>query len=99
RRRQPLRVGQRQQGKLRSRAVRPAPQLGYRSIRVLHLPRWLDLDYGTAIAIGPGGNVFVTGYTESLDFPTVNPEQAFFAGSSAIFVSKLAVNGSALIYS
>jgi hypothetical protein len=56
-------------------------------------------DYGTAIAIGPGGNAFVTGYTQSLDFPTVNPEQAFFSGSSAIFVSKLAVDGSSLLYS
>jgi photosystem II stability/assembly factor-like uncharacterized protein len=57
------------------------------------------LDYGIAIAIGPGGNAFVTGYTQSLDFPTVNPEQSFYAGSSAIFVSKLAVSGSSLLYS
>lgn len=56
-------------------------------------------DYGTAIAVGPSGNAYVTGYTSSMDFPTDNPEQPFFTGSSAIFVAKLATNGASLVYS
>jgi len=55
--------------------------------------------YGQAVAVGPNGNAFVTGYTDSMDFPTVNPEQAFYPGSSAIFVSKLSRDGSSLVYS
>ncbi|MGO4881135.1 MAG: SBBP repeat-containing protein [Bryobacteraceae bacterium] len=55
-------------------------------------------DYGTAIAVNSSGNAFVTGYTSSLDFPTDNPEQSFFPGSSAIFVAKLATNGGSLVY-
>ena len=56
-------------------------------------------DYGTAIAVGPKGNAYVTGYTSSLDFPTDKPEQSFFTGSSAIFVAELATNGTSLVYS
>jgi len=56
-------------------------------------------DDGKAIAVGPHGNAFVTGFTESMDFPTLNPEQVFYSGFSAIFVSKLAPGGSSLLYS
>ena len=56
-------------------------------------------DYGTAIAVGPSGNAYVTGYTSSLDFPSDNAEQSFFTGSSAIFVARLANSGTSLIYS
>lgn len=57
-----------------------------------------NYDSGTAIAVDSHGNAYVTGSTSSMDFPTVNPEQPFYAGSTAIFVSKLAANGS-LVYS
>jgi hypothetical protein len=55
-------------------------------------------DYGTAIAVSKAGNAFVTGYTSSLDFPTVNAEQSFFMSYSAIFVAELAANGESLVY-
>ena len=55
-------------------------------------------DYPYGIAIGPNGNAFVTGYTTDLDFPTVNPEQPFYVGASAIFVLKMSANGSSLDY-
>jgi hypothetical protein len=32
-------------------------------------------NYGQAVAVGPNGNAFVTGYTSSTDFPTVNPNR------------------------
>ena len=54
---------------------------------------------GTAIAVSAGGNAFVTGQTYSMDFPLVNAEQASYGGYGAIFVSKLTVDGSALVYS
>lgn len=56
-------------------------------------------DNGVAIAVGPKGNAFVTGYTSSLDFPAASPEQAFFTGYSSIFISKLSNGGSSLVYS
>jgi hypothetical protein len=59
----------------------------------------VESDSGVAIAVGPQGNAFVTGQTDALDFPTVNPAQSFFAGPSAIFISELATDGSGLVYS
>ena len=56
-------------------------------------------DSASAIAVGPQGNAYVTGTTTSMDFPLVGAEQSFFTGSSAIFVSKLAADGSSLVYS
>jgi hypothetical protein len=52
-----------------------------------------------AIAVGPAGNAFVTGQTYSMDFPLVNAEQSSYGGDGAMFVSKLSVDGSSLVYS
>jgi len=52
-----------------------------------------------AIAIDGSGNVYVTGLTYSMDFPTINPLQPSNGGLSDAFVSKLNAAGSALIYS
>jgi uncharacterized protein (TIGR03437 family) len=51
-----------------------------------------------AIAIDSAGNAYVTGWTNSKDFPTVNALQATSTGGSA-FVSKINATGSALVYS
>jgi hypothetical protein len=48
-----------------------------------------NADYGSAIAVDNTGNSYVTGYTESTDFPTMNPLQPASGGSSDAFVTKL----------
>jgi hypothetical protein len=40
-------------------------------------------DRGQAIAVDAAGNAYVTGYTHSNDFPTVNPFQKAFGGGNA----------------
>ncbi|MDQ3703770.1 MAG: SBBP repeat-containing protein [Chloroflexota bacterium] len=55
---------------------------------------------GFDIAVDAAGNTYVTGITESADFPTANAIQAANAGGFAdAFVTKLNADGSALVYS
>ncbi|MGA2610109.1 MAG: choice-of-anchor D domain-containing protein [Terriglobia bacterium] len=66
-------------------------------------------DQGSSIAVDAAGNAYVTGYTESADFPTANPLQATLRGTCGtapntyacpdVFVTKLNPSGSALVYS
>ena len=54
---------------------------------------------GKGIAVDSEGAAYVTGWTESLDFPTKNPIQGTNAGDSDIFIAKINSSRSALIYS
>ena len=55
---------------------------------------------GYDIAVDSLGNAYVTGNTQSTDFPTLNPHQGSYGGGYCdAFVTKLSSNGSALIYS
>src|SRR5208337_649907 len=56
-------------------------------------------DFGASIAVDSGGNAYVTGETNSTDFPTMNPLQPANAGYRNVFVSKINPSGSALVYS
>ncbi len=56
-------------------------------------------DYGYGIAIDRDGNAYVTGRTESTDFPTTAPFQASRGGLVAGFVTKINASGSAKVYS
>jgi len=56
-------------------------------------------DFGHGIAVDGSGNAYVTGYTNSSDFPTLNPLQANKGGGQDAFVAKLNATGSALLYS
>jgi hypothetical protein len=59
-------------------------------------------DAGSGIAVDGAGNAYVTGYTESSDFPTANPLQYCDncgSGNGDAFVAKLNAAGSALMYS
>ncbi|MFB3897161.1 MAG: SBBP repeat-containing protein [bacterium] len=57
-------------------------------------------DWGRAIAIDKSENVFLTGYTWSIDFPlTAGAIDSTQNKGYDLFVSKLSANGSVLIYS
>ena len=57
-------------------------------------------DYSHAIAVDHAGHAYITGCAHSADFPTVNPlDTSTFTSPSEIFVTKLAADGSALVYS
>jgi hypothetical protein len=64
-----------------------------------------QLDQGNGIAVDASGDAYVTGYTESSDFPTANPLQSTPGDGrppdshQSVFVSKLNPAGSALAYS
>lgn len=56
-------------------------------------------DVGRGISIDAEGNVYVAGFTESVDFPTANPLQASFGGVPFdAFIAKLDPTGSAFLY-
>ena len=52
-----------------------------------------------AIAVDASGNAYVTGSTQSLDFPTSAPFQATNGGLTNVFVAKIGAGGSGLVYS
>ncbi|MCX6833057.1 MAG: SBBP repeat-containing protein, partial [candidate division Zixibacteria bacterium] len=54
---------------------------------------------GHGIAVDASGNAYVTGYTGSSNFPTLNPYQGTLQGSPDVFVTKLSSSGGSLIYS
>ncbi len=56
-------------------------------------------DKALGIAVDSAGNAYVTGYTNSVDFPTVNPFQRAAGGGGDAFVTKINPAGSALVYS
>jgi hypothetical protein len=58
-------------------------------------------DTGTGITVDQAGNAYITGYTYSSDFPTVNAYRPTKSPdyNPDVFVTKLNSNGSALVYS
>lgn len=54
---------------------------------------------GTGIARDHSGNIYLTGYTWSADFPTLNPVQAKNQGAYDAFVAKIGPNGDKLLWS
>ncbi len=58
-----------------------------------------EYDQVRALALDGDGNAYVTGITESANFPTSNPIQASYAGKQDTFVAKVSADGSALVYS
>jgi uncharacterized repeat protein (TIGR01451 family) len=63
-----------------------------------YLGGWAE-DNADAVGIDASGNMYVTGLTFSITFPTQDPLQGSNAGGADVFVTKLDASGSALIYS
>src|SRR5262249_2188000 len=55
-------------------------------------------EFANAIALDNFGSVYVTGVTDSTNFPIVNPLQPAFAGGSVGFVTKLTEAPAPIIY-
>ncbi len=56
-------------------------------------------EIGFSIAVDSAGSAYITGITDSADFPTSDPWQAANGGGADAFVTKLDPTGSALVYS
>jgi hypothetical protein len=55
-------------------------------------------DAANALAVDSAGAAYLAGFTESINFPTVNPAQNFNAGGTDVFVAKLNPAGGGLVY-
>jgi hypothetical protein len=56
-------------------------------------------EWGHCIAVDSIGNAYVSGWTDSFNFPTVNPIQSTLGGGADAFVAKMNQTGTALVYS
>ncbi len=56
-------------------------------------------DEGFGIVVDASGAAYVTGFTYSTNFPTLNSYSATNQGSSDVFVTKLSSSGNSLVYS
>ena len=56
-------------------------------------------DFGNGIAVDLEGAAYITGHTPSTDFPTKNPIYGSYAGERDSFITKINVDGNALVYS
>ena len=56
-------------------------------------------EYGYGIAVDGAGNAYVTGQTQSVDFPTVNARYPHLWGDTDAFVTKLDPQGQGPVYS
>jgi subtilase family serine protease len=56
-------------------------------------------DAAYALAVDGTGNAYVTGYTNSTNFPVLSAFQTTSGGGSDVFVTKIGASGSSLVYS
>lgn len=56
-------------------------------------------DYGIGIALDSAGNIVLSGYTFSSNFPTQDALQSALAGGSDLFITKFTPGSSALLFS
>jgi dipeptidyl aminopeptidase/acylaminoacyl peptidase/photosystem II stability/assembly factor-like uncharacterized protein len=58
-----------------------------------------DDDIAHDVAVDPNGNIYIVGETTSSDFPLVNPRQPAPNSFQEAFITKLAPNGTGILYS
>ncbi len=58
-----------------------------------------EYDQARSLALDSNGSVYVTGRTDSTDYPVVNPIIPAYAGEQDGFVTKLSPDGSSIVYS
>jgi hypothetical protein len=61
-----------------------------------------DIDFASSVAVDGAGNAYLTGSTNSANFPTLSPFDGTFGGDQFnydAFVTKMNVSGTAMIYS
>ncbi len=56
-------------------------------------------DYGYALTLDSAGEVYVTGSTNSSNFPVLNSYQSTYPGGFNAFITKVSADGSSLLYS
>ena len=56
-------------------------------------------DIGIAIDVDTEGNAYIAGYTYSSDFPTVSPLFGSNSGNRDVFITKINISGTSLLYS
>jgi hypothetical protein len=56
------------------------------------------IDAATAVAVDSTGSTYITGFTDSANFPTANPARNFNAGGNEVFIAKLNPSGNSLMY-
>lgn len=59
----------------------------------------LNIDQANGIAVDNEGNVYVTGFTLSSDFPVLNAFQSQFGGYADAFVTKISADATKILYS
>ena len=57
------------------------------------------IDYGRGVAVDASGDAFITGSTQSTDFPTMNPLQVGLDGGADAFLAEFDPTGATLLYS
>jgi HYDIN/CFA65/VesB-like, Ig-like domain/Beta-propeller repeat/Cep192 domain 4 len=57
------------------------------------------IDYGRGVAVDASGDAFITGSTQSTDFPTMRPLQVGLDGGSDAFLAEFNPTGASLLYS
>jgi hypothetical protein len=58
-----------------------------------------DDDHAFGVAVDPYGNAWVTGFTDSINFPLANAIQKKYAGSTDVFVARFNEAGNRLLFS
>jgi Bacterial Ig-like domain (group 3)/Beta-propeller repeat len=57
------------------------------------------MDLGNGVAVDKAGNAYVTGWTDSANFPLANPLQSWNFVANDVFMTKINAAGIALVYS